>query len=120
MKKSYDDFITPQNVSCLKLKRLLHVISNAALVVNLVIFAILLPDVRLWTFALVGVFVLYTVAMLLDKRKSEWAWWGIVFGIAVAFCISLCYVILFKLYLYFAVIAAQAVVLIVTACGVKR
>ncbi len=120
MKKSYDDLITAQNTSCIKLKRLLHVISNAALVINLVVFAILLPDVRLWTFALAGVFVLYTVVMLFDKRKSEWAWWGIIFGIAVVFCISICYVILFKLYLYFAVIAAQAVILIVIACSVKR
>ena len=120
MKKNYDYYVTPQNTSCIKLKRLLHVISNAALVINLAVFAILLPDVRLWTLGLTGVFALYTVLQLLDKRKSEWAWWIIICGIAVSFGISLCYVILFKLYLYFAVIAAQAVILTVAACIFRR
>ena len=110
MKKDYNYWITPQNTSKFRSKRILHILSNACLVVNLIVFAILLPGIRLWTLGLAFCFLAYTFLQLFDKRKDQWAWWVIIFGIVLSVAISVCYILLFNLYLYFIVIAAQAII----------
>ena len=110
MKKNYNYWVTPQNTPQFKLKRILHILSNACLVINLIVFAILLPEIRLWTLGLAFVFIAYTLLQLFDKRKDQWAWWVIIFGIVLSIAISVCYVLLFDLYLYFVVIAAQVII----------
>ena len=120
MKKDYNYWVTPQNTPQFKLKRILHILSSTCLVVNLVVFAILLPDIRLWTLGLAFVFIAYTLLQLFDKRKDQWAWWVIIFGILLSTAISVCYVLLFDLYLYFIVIAAQIIISTVIFCTHKR
>ena len=116
MKKSYNYWVTPQNTPHLKSKRILHILSNTCLVINLIIFAILLPDVRLWTLGLAFVFTAYLFLQLFDKRKDQWAWWGIIFDVFISIAVSLCYILLFNLYLYFIVIAAQIIISIIIFC----
>ena len=110
MKKNYNYWSTPQNTPQFKLKRILHILSNACLVINLIVFAILLPEIRLWTLGLAFLFLAYTFLQLFDKRKDQWAWWVIIFGIVLSIAISVCYVLLFDLYLYFLVIMAQVII----------
>ena len=110
MKKNYNYWVTPQSTPQFKLKRILHILSNACLVINLIVFAILLPEIRLWTLGLAFLFLAYTFLQLFDKRKDQWAWWVIIFGIVISIAISVCYVILFNLYLYFVVIAVQVII----------
>ena len=111
MKKNYNYWATPQNTPQFNLKRILHILSSAFLVINLIVFAVLLPDIRLWTLGLAFVFLAYTFLQLFDKRRDQWAWWVIIFGIVISIAISVCYVLLFDLYLYFIVIAAQIIIL---------
>ena len=88
----------------------------SCLIINLIVYAILLSEVRVWTFGLAFVFAAYTVLQLFDKRKGEWAWWGIVFGLFLAITIPVCYIILFDLYLYFFVIGLQIIFSSVICC----
>ena len=120
MKKNYDHYVTPQNMPQFKLKRILHILSNACLVVNLIVFAILIPYVRLWTLGLAFVFLAYTFLQLFDKRRDQWAWWVIIFGIVISIAVSVCYVILFDFYLYLIVIAAQIIISTITFCILKK
>ena len=120
MKKNYNYWVTPQNTPQFKLKRILHILSNACLVINLIAFAILLPEIRLWTLGLAFVFTAYLFLQLFDKRKDQWAWWGIIFGIVFSLVISVCYILLFDLYLYFIVIAIQIIVSTIVFCIFKR
>ena len=116
MKKDYNYWVTPHNTPRFKLKRLLHILSSSCLVVNLVVFAILLPDVRLWTLGLTFVFIAYTLLQLFDKRRSEWNLWGIIFDVFISIAVSLCYILLFNLYLYFIVITTQIIISIIIFC----
>ena len=109
MKKSYDIYISPQNNPRIHSKRLLHLLSNGFLVVNLVVFAVLLPDVRGWTVGLAAIFAAYTVLLFFDKRKREWTWWNLVFMTVVTIAISVCYILLFDLYFYFAIVGAEII-----------
>ena len=120
MKKNYNYWVTPQNTPQFKLKRILHILSNACLVINLIAFAILLPEIRLWTLGLAFVFTAYLFLQLFDKRKDQWAWWVIIFGIVLSLAISVCYILLFDLYLYFVVIAAQVIISTVIFGMLKR
>ena len=90
------------------------------MIANLIVFAILLPDIRDWTIGLAFVFIAYTIIQLFDKRKDQWAWWVIVFGIVLSIAVSVCYVILFDLYLYFVVIGLQVVILSAVFCVFKK
>ncbi len=110
VKKDYDKYVSPQNNPNIKLKRFLHLLSNGWLVINLLVFAVLLPDIRVWTLCLAAVFAGYAIILLFDKRKSEWAWWSIVTGTIISIAVSAGYVIVFELYFYLAVICAQIVV----------
>ena len=107
MKKNYNYYVTPRNTPQFNLKRILHILPSSCLVVNLVVFAILLPDIRLWTLGLAFCSLAYTFLQLFDKRRDQWAWWVIIFGIVLSIAISACYAILFELFLYFIVIAAE-------------
>ena len=120
MKKNYNYWVTPQNTPQFKLKRILHILSSTCLEVNLIVFAILLPDIRLWTLGLASFFLAYTFLQLFDKRKDQWAWWVIIFGIVLSFAISVCYILLFDLYLYFIVIATQIIISTIIFCAFKR
>lgn len=120
MKKNYNYYVTPQNTPQFKLKRILHILSNTCLVVNLSVFAILLPDIRLWLLGLAFVFLAYTFLQLFDKRRDQWAWWVIIFGIVISIAVSVFYVVLFDLYLYFIVIAVQIIISTVIFCILKR
>lgn len=120
MKKNYNYFVTPQNTPQFKLKRILHILSSTCLVINLIVFAILLPDVRRWTLGLAFVFIAYTFLQLFDKRKGQWAWGVILFGTVLSVAISVCYVIVFDLYLYFAVIGAQVIIAGAVFCIFKK
>ena len=120
MKKNYNYWVTPQNTPHFKLMRILHILSSACLVINLIVFAILLPEIRLWTLGLAFCFLAYTFLQLFDKRKKEWAWWDIIFGTVLSLAISVCYILLFDLYLYFVVIAAQVIISIVIFGILKR
>ena len=103
-----------------ELKRILHILSNTCLVINLIVFAILLPEIRLWTLGIAFVFTAYLFLQLFDKRKDQWAWWVIIFGIVLSLVISVCYILLFDLYLYFIVIAIQIIVSTIVFCIFKR
>ena len=120
MKKNYDYYITPQNTPRLKDMRILHVLSNTCLVINLIVFAILLPDVRLWTLGVAFCFLAYTLLQLFDKRKAQWTWSVIIFDIILSVAIPVCYVLLFELYLYFIVIAAQMILSTIAYCIIKN
>ncbi len=119
MKKNYNYFVTP-NTPQFKLKRLLHILSNGCLVINLIVFAILISDIRLWTLGLAFCFLAYTFLQLFDKRKDQWAWWVIIFGIVLSIAISICYILLFDLYLYFAIIGGQIIISSVIFCVFKK
>lgn len=110
MKKNYDYYVTPQNTPKFKLKRILHILSNACLVINLIVFSILFPDIRLWTLGLAFCFLAYTFLQLFDKRKEQWTWWVIIFGIVLSIAISMCYILLFDFYLYFAILGGQIII----------
>lgn len=101
-------------------KRLLHLLSSGTLIVNLFVFAILLPDVRAWTLGLAAVFAAYAIVFLFDNRKDEWAWWCIVFGIIVSVAISVCYILLFSLYPYLAIMGAEIMVSGIIFCVFKK
>lgn len=101
-------------------KRLLHLISNSCSIINLIVFAILLPDIRVWTLGVAALFVAYTVVFLFDKRKHEWDWWCIFFEITIGISISVCYILLFDLYFYFAVVVAQVIISSVIFCIFKK
>jgi len=120
MKKNYNYFVTPQNTPQFKLKCLLHILSITCLIVNLIVFAILIPDIRLWTLGLAFVFAAYIFLQLFDKRKDQWAWWVIIFGIFLSIAVSVCYVILFDLYLYLIVIAAEILISTIIFCIIKK
>ena len=120
MKKNYDYYVTPQNTPQFKSKRILHILSSTCLVINLIVFAILLPEIRLWTLGIAFVFTAYLFLQLFDKRKDQWAWWVIIFGIVLSLVISVCYILLFDLYLYFIVIAIQIIVSTIGFCIFKR
>ena len=120
MKKNYNYWVTPQNTPQFRSKRILHILSNTCLVINLIIFAILLPEIRLWTLGIAFVFTAYLFLQLFDKRKDQWAWWVIIFGIVISLVISVCYILLFDLYLYFIVIAIQIIVSTIVFCIFKR
>lgn len=120
MKKNYNYYVTSQKTPQFKLKRLLHILSSTSLIVNLIAFAILLPDIRLWTFGLAFVFTAYLFVQLFDRRKDQWAWWVIIFGIFISIVVSVCYVLLFDLYLYLIVIAAQIIISTITFCILKK
>ena len=92
----------------------------AHVVINLIVFAILLPQIRLWTLGLAFSFLAYTFLQLFDKRKDQWAWWVIIFGIVLSIAISVCYVLLFDLYLYFIVIVTQVIISTVIFCILKK
>ena len=110
MKKNYNYWVTPQNTPQFKLKRILHILSSTCLVINLIIFAILLPNIRLWTLGLAFCLLAYTFLQLFDKRKDQWAWWVIVFGIVLSLAVPVCYILLFDLYFYFAVIGTEFII----------
>ena len=110
MKKNYDYYVTPQNTPQIKSKRILHILSNTCLVINLIVFAILIPNIRLWTIGLAFLFIAYIFLQLFDKRKDQWAWWVIILGIVLSIAISVCYITLFDLYFYFAILAAQLII----------
>ena len=120
MKKNYNYWVTPHNTPQFKLKRILHILSNTCLVINLIVFAILLPEIRLWTLGIAFVSTAYLFLQLFDKRKDQWAWWDIIFGIVLSLVISVCYILLFDLYLYFIVIAIQIIVSTIVFCIFKR
>ena len=120
MKKNYDYYITPQNTPQIKSKRILHILSNTCLVINLIVFAILIPNIRLWTLGLACLFIAYIFLQLFDKRKYQWAWWVIIFGIVLSIAISVCYIILFDLYFYFTILAAQLIISSVIFCVFKK
>ncbi len=101
-------------------KRFLHFVSNGFLIANLIAFAFLLPDVRWWTVALAVVFLAYTVILLFDKRKIEWSWWSLFFMSVVSVAIPICYIFLFELYFYFAIIAVEIVASCVMSFLLKR
>ena len=119
MKKNYNDWVTPHTPQ-FKSKRILHILSITCLVINLIVFAILLPEIRLWTLGIAIVFTAYLFLQLFDKRKDQWAWWVIIFGIVLSLVISVCYILLFDLYLYFIVIAIQIIVSTIVFCIFKR
>jgi len=120
MKKSYNYYISPQNTPNIKLRRLLYIISNSCLVINLIVFAILLPDIRLLTFGYAFVFIAYIFLQLFDKKRDAWAWWNIILGVFVSIAIPVFYIILFELYLYFVVIAAQIIISSVIVCVFRK
>ena len=120
MKKNYNYWVTPHNTPQFKLKRILHILSNACLVINLIVFAILLPEIRLWTLGLAFVFIAYTLLQLFDKRKDQWAWWVIVFGIVLSLAVPVCYILLFDLYFYFAVIGTEFIISSVIFCAFNK
>ena len=64
MKKNYNYWVTPQSTPQFKLKRILHILSSTCLVVNLIVFAILLPEIRLWTLGIAFVFTAYLFLQL--------------------------------------------------------
>ena len=68
MKKNYNYWVTHQSTPQVKLKRILHILSSTCLVINLIIFAILLPDIRLWTLGLAFCFY-YNINRLLFQVK---------------------------------------------------
>ena len=116
MKKNHNYWFTPHNTPQFKLKRILHILSSTCLVINLIVFEILLPDIRLWTLGIAFCFLAYTFLQLFDKRKDQWALWAMIFGIFVSIAVSVCYVVLFDLYPYFIVIAAQIIISTVVFC----
>lgn len=70
MKKNYNYLATPQSTPQFKPKRILHILSSTCLVINLIVFAILLPEIRNWTLGLAFLFLVYTLLQLFDKRLS--------------------------------------------------
>ena len=120
MKKDYSYFVTPQNTPHFELRRILHILSSACLVINLIVFAILLPEIRAWTLVLAFCFLTYAVTQLFDKRRDQWAWWGIILGTVISIVISVSFILLFELYLYFIVITAQVIISTAIFCIIKR
>ena len=120
MKKNYNYWVTSQYTPQFKLKRILHILSSACLVINLIVFAILLPEIRLWTLGIAFVSTAYLFLQLFDKRKDQWVWWVVIWGIVLSIAIPICYILLFDLYLYFVVIAAQVIISTVIFGMLKR
>ena len=98
------------NIPSYKTKLLLHLLSHVCLVINLVAFALILPDVRLWTIGIAALVATYTVVFVFDKRRHEWEWWSIAFGILLSVAFPICYILLFDLYFYFIVLGAEALI----------
>jgi hypothetical protein len=104
----------------LKVKHFLHFSSIGLLVCNLIVFAILLSNVRWWTFALAAAFLSYMLILPFDKRKSEWSWDGLVFMTIVSIAIPICYTLIFKTYFYFVVLVIELLATVFLAVLLKR
>lgn len=113
MKKDYDYYVSPRNSPHLKKHKFIHVLSFGLLAIDLVIFAILLPEIRAYTVALAVLFASFAIMKLFDRRKQEWAWWIAIFEIILAVGICVCYVLLFELYFFFTVLILECVVSVV-------
>ncbi len=109
-KKKYGDCVTPQNDPAIGIKRLLHFLLSLFLIINLIILARLLPDIRNQSVALAFVFIFYAIIQQIDRRKSNWAWWAIVFFSFFSFALPVWFVLSFDLDWYLAVIALQMTV----------
>ena len=120
MKRDYNYWVTLQNTPQFKSKLVLHILSSTCLVINLIVFAILLPEIRLGTLDIAFVFTAYLFLQLFDKREYKWTWWGIIFGIVLSIAVSVFYVLLFDLYLYLIVISAEIIISTVVFCIIKR
>lgn len=103
----------------LKSKHFLHFFSIGLLVCNLIVFAILLSDIRWWTLALAAVFLSYMLILPFDKRKSEWTWHGLVFMTIASIAIPICYTLIFKAYFYFEILAVELLVAVCLAVFLK-
>ncbi len=120
MKKDYDGLISPQNDPHIRQKRILHLLSNGWLVLNLIVFAILVPEIRAWTVVLAVVFAVLTLIILSDERKSAWTWGSIIGEGVVSIAISVCYTLLIESRWYFAVIGAEVIISIVLLYIAKK
>ena len=109
-KKKYECDITPQNNPDIGSKRLLHIFSCFWLLINCVLLARLLPDIRNVAIGLAFVSVFYAIIHLIDQRKENWVWWGMIFWAVFSFSLPIVIVSLFNLYWYLAVIAVQIIV----------
>ena len=113
MKKAYDKYINPQNNPNIKLKRLIHILSNSLFVINLIIFSILLPDTRIFSLVLGILFAVHAVLLLLDNRKCEWTWLSIIFFAIIQTAITISYILLFSIYFYFTIICIEIIISVV-------
>ncbi len=109
-KKKYEYYVTPQNDPHIGAKRLLHFLSSFCLVINFIILARLLPDIRKQSVALAFVIIFYAIIQQMDRRKGNWVWWGIIFFSVFSFAIPIWFVLSFDLYWYLAVIGGQVIV----------
>lgn len=76
-------------------------------IINLIVFAILLPDIRIWTLEIALVFLGYTIVLFFDKRKSEWTLGSIILRIIIFLTVSIGYIFAFKLYFCLIVIGTE-------------
>lgn len=111
MKKNYNFYITPQNEPQLKLKRLVHFLSCFWLIINCVVQAKIFSEVFLLFLAFVIVF--YGFIQQIDRRKSNWTWWGLVLFAIVSVAIPVFLILSYDLYWYLMVIAIQSVISII-------
>ena len=94
----------------LRQKRLWYLLSKFFLVVNLIVFAILLPEVRLETFGIAFCFVAYTALHLWDQRNAEWTLRSVIVRVVISLGISLSYAILFEVYGFIVVIFPECLI----------
>ena len=109
-KKKYDCLISAHNKPQINLKRLLHFLSCFWLVINCIVLANFLPNIKLNLVLLSFVVIFYAFIQQIDDRKGNWAWWGIVFWTIFSVAMPISCVLVNNLYWYLSVIVGEIII----------
>ncbi len=94
MKKRFDTEQIKDNAKA----RVLLFLSIGFLIINLLIFALVLPETKIFSLVLAGAFLVYIPIGLFEKESRFMTYFTRVFEIIVSLTVTLAYIILFNKY----------------------
>lgn len=94
MRKDYDEMNEELSFGELLKKKMLLLISMASLVLNLLIFALAIKDIRVFSFVLAGVFLIYTAIEFFDKKIDRWTLPKRILEIVMALGVSVAFIVI--------------------------
>lgn len=75
-------------------KKMLLLISMASLVLNLLIFALAIKEIRVFSLILAGVFFIYTAVEFFDKKIDRWTLPKRILEIVMALAITIAFIVI--------------------------